>query len=359
MKKNLLYIGLSSHRKTRSTVFLQDLLRAKYDVTCLDVGEPMQDISSEKLNSLVRREFEVLVIFQVWLDIPRLKRQIKFKHGVWFPMYDGLPEDGHSFFSEIVDFNIISFSLLVHENLMRRGFTSHYIQYFPQPSEQPFFGEGSSVYLWQRRKEVNLQVLESLFRGRTVDRIHLHKVLDPGHAFTGIPESLANRVEVSTWYDTRAEMLEDQRKCAYYLAPRLCEGIGMGFLEAMAMGKCVIAANNPTFNEYIVNGVNGLLFDEHDVQPIRCELSLREMQQNAYDSCCIGYKLWMKRRWKILEWCDSPVPARPHVVKPADLAGISTRDVVRLVAWRMARRVFLLLPHPIRLFVNRIVGRSA
>ncbi len=42
----------------------------------------------------------------------------------------------------------------------------------------------------------------------------------------------------------------------------------MSFLEAMAMGKAVVAADNPTMNEYLTHNVNGYLFNPEDPRPI-------------------------------------------------------------------------------------------
>jgi glycosyltransferase involved in cell wall biosynthesis len=46
------------------------------------------------------------------------------------------------------------------------------------------------------------------------------------------------------------------------------EGIGLSFLDAMAQGMVVIAANDATMNEYISHGVNGYLFDIDVPKPI-------------------------------------------------------------------------------------------
>jgi glycosyltransferase involved in cell wall biosynthesis len=46
-----------------------------------------------------------------------------------------------------------------------------------------------------------------------------------------------------------------------YFAPRLNEGIGFGFLDAMACGMVVLSHNGPTMNEYIKHRINGLLFE--------------------------------------------------------------------------------------------------
>ena len=48
----------------------------------------------------------------------------------------------------------------------------------------------------------------------------------------------------------------------------------MAFLEAMAMGMCVVAENQPTANEYILSGQNGILYggdQEKIYQPRRVE----------------------------------------------------------------------------------------
>ena len=54
----------------------------------------------------------------------------------------------------------------------------------------------------------------------------------------------------------------------------------MGFLKAMAMGRCVIAPNTPTMNEYIEDGINGFLYDLRNLSPLKIE-NVREIQKNA------------------------------------------------------------------------------
>lgn len=351
-KPRLLYIGHAGHQKTKSTVFLLDLLATRYEVFRMDVATPMEKIPEARVAALGVREFDVLVVFQMWIDLARLGRLITYRHGVWFPMYDGLPPEDHPFLAEIRGFNIINFSHLVHERLLRRGYASHYVQYFPRPTEAPVFGDEDTVYLWQRRNEIGMNLVETLFRGTPLKKVHLHKVLDPGHEFTGIPQSLESRTEVSTWYDTRELMQEDQKRFAYYVAPRLYEGIGMGFLEAMAMGKCVIASDHPTANEYIVDGVNGILYDAAVPRPIRMDLPLRVIQRNSWEFCQVGYRAWLRKRWQILDWCEAPV----HLVE-GNGATVTTGRAVRIVLKNLLRSPFHLLPHRVRYALNRLAGR--
>jgi glycosyltransferase involved in cell wall biosynthesis len=59
----------------------------------------------------------------------------------------------------------------------------------------------------------------------------------------------------------KEKYLELLKKSNIYIAPRTIEGIGISFLEAMALGMVVVAYNNGTMNEYIKHNYNGYLFD--------------------------------------------------------------------------------------------------
>ncbi len=62
---------------------------------------------------------------------------------------------------------------------------------------------------------------------------------------------------VSSWFRDAGEYLDMLAAANVFFAPRRAEGIGMSFLEAMAMGLCVVAPRGPTMSEYIENGRNG------------------------------------------------------------------------------------------------------
>ena len=91
------------------------------------------------------------------------------------------------------------------------------------------------------------------------------------------------------------------RQKGIYVAPRDLEGIGMSFLEAMAMGKAVIAVDNPTMNEYIEDGKTGYLFDLKN--PKKIDLSnIEQVQKNAFDFMREGRKKWEKDKEKIIDF---------------------------------------------------------
>jgi len=84
----------------------------------------------------------------------------------------------------------------------------------------------------------------------------------------------------------------------------------MSFLEAMAMGKCVIAPNVGTMNEYIISGINGVLYDidsDNNVKIIPEALSLdydsiQTMGQNARKSIELGYQYWLSKEKELVEF---------------------------------------------------------
>jgi hypothetical protein len=61
-------------------------------------------------------------------------------------------------------------------------------------------------------------------------------------------------------WGSHAEHLKRIAESQIFIAPRRFEGIGMAFLEAMAMGCVVVAENQATANEYILHGSTGLLY---------------------------------------------------------------------------------------------------
>ena len=69
----------------------------------------------------------------------------------------------------------------------------------------------------------------------------------------------------------------------------------------MAMGKAVIAVDNPTMNEYINDGENGYLFDLK--RPKEIDLSnIKEVQKNSYEFMEEGYKEWEKNKKRIIDF---------------------------------------------------------
>lgn len=306
----VLYIGHSFHQKTKSSGFLLEQLKASFDVTELYLDSQEQPIGEG--TKVQGTHFDILVIWQIMPDVQEMRKHFTWERGVFFPMYDHFLDTGGLYpmvWKDYADFTIICFSRKLHEELTASGFDAKYIKYFPQPKPVDEWGREDGVFFWQRRDLPSLQTLMAVAEPLHIRHIHLHQVPDPGFRSTQLPMGFSDIQMTSTqWFEKKEDMFREIGKYAYYMAPRLYEGIGLSFLDAMSMGRCVIAPNTPTMNEYIADGVNGILYScegsTHKVPRKTISLDVRTLQANAYHTIEQGYKEWMINRYKIIEWCQ-------------------------------------------------------
>ena len=322
--KELLFIGHTYHQKTKSSVFLLDLLREEYQVT-EHYLDPEASVEYKSLQHVKTHAFDVVVIWQVMPRLSELRKVFSWKHAVFFPMYDHyIAHNGFyaDIWKEYAECLVISFSRALYKDLLKLGYEARYIQYFPKPNDIANWGDEKALFFWQRLSIVNLATVAKAAQNLGIQRIHLHKAMDPGHC--ALSPSIYTRsnptffkditFSESTWFEDKEEMIQTLEGAALYMAPRHLEGIGMSFLEAMARGRCVIAPDNPTMNEYIENGVSGFLYPWSESSDSHCKvalspasMSIREMQQNAYRSIVEGYERWSREKYQILEWLEQEV----------------------------------------------------
>lgn len=322
--KKLLFVGHIGHTKTKSSDFMQDIFRQEYEVTT-EYLHPSAVASADVWKARRGESYDVLVVWQVMPDLSRMRRYISWKYGLFFPMYDNVISlDGldQKVWRDYTSMRIINFSKCFHEELLSWGFDSKYIQYFPQPKPVDNWGKEDALFFWQRQSNLTVGTLAAAARNLLLSRIHIHKALDPFHHYTE-PGAFGPEAErffaerectESVWFDRKSDMEDVLRSCALYMAPRRFEGIGMSFLEAMAMGRCVIAPNLPTMNEYITDGQTGLLYDWDDANPTHCASAVKADagQIKAIQERSLAYILEGRKRWEaekdvILRWAAEPV----------------------------------------------------
>ena len=306
MKKKLLYIGHSYHDKTKSTEFLIEYLNEYYDVTVL-LDNAWVDGKNLAIGDC--SGYDAIVFFQILIS-EKVFNKIKCKNKIFFPMYDAYPTDirPHLIYLifEYKRLKIVNFSKTLNDILYKYGANTMYIKYFIEPQEF-YKGNIDEVFFWQRITDININTVKPLFDSSNI-KIHIHKVVDPPHHKFVQPSESDEKIyniTYSDWFDTREQMLECIKQKAIYIAPRKSEGIGMSFLEAMSIGKCVIANNEPTMNEYIEHNVNGYLFDINN--PTAIDLSnIDEIQKNAYQYTKNGYQKWLIERKSIIDYIEKP-----------------------------------------------------
>jgi len=289
-------------------------LRQSFDVEVIwdesAFGKPFADLSH--LDGTYHA-----IIF--WQNLPNnaIFRNIPNENLIFVPMYDAVGTVDYGFVQYCKDFKIVSFSKTLHDAFVSFGLDSLYVQYFPEP--RPFTpGNKNEIFFWQRTTNINVNTVIKLVGKETGNkieketakerlRIHIHKAIDPYHQFT-LPAKKALEAfdfTYSEWFATKEAMLDVIKQKGIYIAPREREGIGMSFLEAMAMGKAVIACDNPTMNEYIEHGKTGYLFDL--AKPRQIDLSnLDTIQKNTYTYMQEGFKRWEKEKQGIITFIKRP-----------------------------------------------------
>ena len=303
--KKALFVGPKFHTKTNSTRFLIDILAAEYTIDFCNV-EFVKGAKFHDFSEYSSKRYDVLICLQVMLTMRDLE-VLSYTTGVFFPMYDGCPSP---YKTEkwlcYRNFKIISFSRKLAKQLCQIGMDVEYIQYFPKPIQTSNCGDSYGIYLWNRREEIGFECLHTVTSKLNLCKVHVHRTMDPNHEFKSFDMQSNVSVTYSDWYEHQEDMLTDVCKYAYYMAPRPREGIGMSFLEAMAAGRCVIAPNESTMNEYITNGVNGCLYELNSPKPVVVN-NVRRLQENASAFIEEGYYKWLLDSAQIIRWIqESP-----------------------------------------------------
>lgn len=311
-KQKLLWIDHSYHKKTASSKFFLDYLKENFIV------DEIYDESWNKKakQTLVLPELSQYSVIFIWQSVPNNKvlKQLKNKNVVFAPMYDEVQNWDYFKWKKVKNFKILCFSKAIYNLLNKYNFNTFYVQYYTAPKE---FTEGkkNSVFLWQRVTSINFELVKKIL-GNSLNTIHIHKSVDPNHKEQEISNEDTKKYQIttSTWFDTREEFENVIKNSEIFIAPRYTEGIGLPILEAMAMGKAVIANDAPTMNEYIQNGVNGYLADFRNPKQIDFS-NIDNVKQNAYESSVNGYNEWIKTKENIVMFLQEENNKNPKLIK--------------------------------------------
>ena len=86
----------------------------------------------------------------------------------------------------------------------------------------------------------------------------------------------------------------------------------MHFLEAMAMGKCVVAHDDATMNEYIKDGENGILFNAKEPKPVP-EVSVLHVLRNVGKTAMELRAKWLEEAQCVPDFVNAMSPCRPSL----------------------------------------------
>ena len=249
------YIGHSYHEKTKSSAFFLDYLRRHFDVeVILDAewsGVPLQDLS-------FLDESYVGVIFFQSQPLRERVDQIRNDNVIFVPMYDSDAWRGYRYWRQFRGLKVISFSSTLYERLIRWGFQTLHVQYFPEPLEFAY-GNSNEVFFWQRVTKINTPLVTRLFDGGNVG-LHVHEALDPHQTLSKVvtEDELGYGITYSKWFETREEMLEvvGVRRCMWH--GESAKAWECHFSKQWPWEKRSWPWTSRTVNEYIEQSENGL-----------------------------------------------------------------------------------------------------
>ena len=304
------------HRYTQSFDWIQEA-----------IGFPMRILYGDEatlreyLPSLQKQPPKLLILFQLehlaaWASCvcPVLV----------FPMHDLTRTTPDAYLASLREVDWISFSRNLHQRLSGLGLSSRYLQYAPDPSKFPqvSWEKGARAYFWERMPaELDDRAVRGLWSGLGLESLEVRRL---GDAQFGQGQSAEARGKAERSWQNPQDYIRQLANYNVYVAPRRFEGIGMTFLEAMAMGMCVVAENQSTANEYILSGENGILYGgdrTHLFSPSPTSLSeLERMGKAARESIGQVHRNWLETRGEINR-CTKSLLERPWIKRspPANL----------------------------------------
>ena len=301
----LLLVDHACHKKTQSFGFFHRMLEERFDVKtfyydrhgCCRVPREFLDES----------DWVVFLEFLPW----RFRLGIPGKKCLFVPMYDNewgsvwqwrrLAASG---------MHVLSFCGKVAEHARKCGVPGCRlldVRFAVAPSKvADLEGDARRLLIWERG-DVTFEAVKALFAPEDLDEVLVLRHPEEGLRHEAISEGdRANyHVRVAEVGFLPAEEYRNLvRPYGLVLAPRFKEGIGMSFLEYMAMGKVVIAHDDATMCEAIAHGRNGWLTDLR--HPSRVDVSaLRRIHEEGFDASA-SYRRWQEDSIRIHDFLESP-----------------------------------------------------
>lgn len=251
------FIDLWFHKKTKSSIFFQDILKKYFDISVFYEDSVFYLNETKKY---INWNYDKYVFWQVipnFLDLIK----IKDKEIILIPMYDGLPLYKISWERyKCFKIKIICFCRKVYDFFNDMWFECFYLQYYLPPLKYDVDYSNKKIFFWYRWN-ITWENVKTIIWNQNVS-ITIKNNPDPWHNVLKLSEDdikKYNVVFLNKFFDTKEEYFEHMAKHSIFIAPRKQEWIWMSFLEGMSMWQCIIAYNDATMDEYIVDNENGIL----------------------------------------------------------------------------------------------------
>ncbi|MEI7901563.1 MAG: glycosyltransferase [bacterium] len=301
-KEKVVLFDHACHASTQSARFFYDLLSPHFDIT-VHVYEHFYRYQCPQAE-VNRHDYALYFEF-----LPgRLKLFYPNTRSLFVPMYDN--EWGSKWQWRRIAMTgmpVISFCARVTRFARAQGVRSVLdVRYFPDPGGyKDMEGDPRVLLLWERG-QITFETVKALFQPHDFKKIILLRHPEERLTYAALSDQDIRNYHVEvihTAFMPREQFIEVLRPAGAVLAPRMKEGIGMAFLEAMAMRKCVIAHRDATMDEYIEPGVNGLLFDAE--APRKLSISDVIRIHSTLPDPVTHYNRWLADKDKIVPFIQS------------------------------------------------------
>ena len=185
---------------------------------------------------------------------------------VWMPMWDHARKYSQLWWNALPkSLRIVAFSTAVAERAQAAGLPTLVLRYFKQPSafENVSWDGGRVLMYWNRTGMVGPRFLGEFCNNLKVDKLFYRGQIDPRipiQAAYELPQRLGRTiVKELPDFMPAAEYRRVLGEANMFIAPRMYEGVGLTFLEALSQGCAVFGFDAPTMNEYITSGEDGCL----------------------------------------------------------------------------------------------------
>jgi glycosyltransferase involved in cell wall biosynthesis len=292
-----LFVDHFYHNTTKSSEFMVNLLRQYFEVDIFWANS--EDEYLEEIADIKNLDYDFVVLWQIdWLAPYFLRHGMKT---IVIPMFDGSSEMKSQHWKIASGALFINFSLSLHTVIANAGGESIYVKYFPGNYISSNFDcshvkylEKPTAFFWERRPDTHINTNEicRLLNG-VISHLHIHQAPDPGLNPSSIPSKLNFSISTSNWFQNSEEYIDCVCSHDIYVAPRYAEGIGMGFLEAMSLGRVVLAHDAPTHNEYIKNYQTGILFNAFRGDSLALSFDdIKKIKYNAFSAARAMHDSW-------------------------------------------------------------------
>jgi len=301
-KDKIILFDHACHASTQSAQFFYDLLSPYFELTVHVYNHSYRYQCPQ--SEVDRHDYAIYFEF-----LPgRLKLFYPNSRSLFVPMYDN--EWGSKWQWRriaISGMSIISFCERLTCFAKKQGVRNVLdVRYFPDPSNyKNMEGDPRVLLLWERG-QITFQTVKTLFSPQDFKKIILLRHPEEHCKYFTISNNDVKNYNVEiihTSFLPRDQFLEVLRPAGTIIAPRRKEGIGMSFLEAMAMRKCVVAHRDATMDEYIKHGVNGLLFDAES--PSKLSISDIIRIHSTLPDPVVHYDRWLADKAKIFPFIQT------------------------------------------------------